>query len=459
MLDLGTKEATLAAMNRSGIALAIVVCLLFPLNALAQTAAAQPASPLTIRLGNADFRFGGFLDAELFVRSTNVGSGLATTFGTIPFEHTPQGNLSETRLTAQQSRANLLVTTTLGNAAVKGFFEVDFLGSGPGNAFVYSNSHTVRLRHAWGQYARGRYEFIAGQVWTLLTPNRNGLSPVSADVVLSQDLDANLQLGLVWARQNQFRFVMHPSKTIAAGVSIENPQPFVGSAVVLPDSFPAVEVDAGSTPGAPSPYPDIIGKVAFDPEMGSLHQHFEAAVVVRGFRTYAPGTNTSFSTTGSGVSVGAVIEPVKNLVLIGNGFWSSGGGRYMIGQAPDFMVKADGSPSTIGSMSALGGVEAQVRPMTMVFGYFGTVRIDQNIASDNGTPIGYGIQDSTAANRSIDETTVGVNHALIREAGHGALHLIFQYSYVTRTPWSVPSGTPSSANAHMFFAAVRYILP
>jgi len=54
---------------------------------------------------------------------------------------------------------------------------------------------------------------------------------------------------------------------------------------------------------------------------------------------------------------------------------------------------------------------------------------------------------------------VGFNHALIREAGHGALHLIVQYSYVTRTPWSVPSGTPSSANAHMFFVAVRYVLP
>ena len=382
---------------------------------------------MAIHLGNADFLIGGFLDAAAVVRSTNVGSGPATTFGTIPFDNTPQGNLSETRLTAQSSRVNLLVTTNVGSAAVKGFFEIDFLGAGPGNAFVYSNSHTPRVRHAWAQYARGGFEFTAGQTWTLLTLNRNGLSPVSADVVFSQNLDPNLQLGLVWARQNQFRFVAHPSKTFAAGVSIENPQPFIGSAVVLPASFPANEVDTGSTPGAPSPYPDIIGKVAFDPQTGKTHQHVEAAVVVRGFRTYDPASNASFSSTGSGVSLGAVIEAVKDVRLIGNGFWSSGGGRYMIGQAPDFMVNADVSPTTIGSTSALGGIEAQVKPLTMVFGYYGTVRIDQEVATDGGISIGYGMPGSTAANRAIDETTVGVNHAFFREAGRGAMHLIVQY--------------------------------
>jgi hypothetical protein len=445
--------------------IAVALCVLSPLCASAQTQTPAPApstpppSPLTIRLGDADFLIGGFIDATAYVRSTNVGSGPATTFGTIPFSNTPQGNLQETRLTAQSSRVNLLVTTKVGSADVKGFLEVDFLGSGPGNAFVYANSHTLRLRHAWAQYARGGFEFTAGQTWTLLTLNRNGLSPVSADVIVSQNLDPNNQLGLVWARQSQFRFVAHPSKTVAAGVSIENPQPFIGSAVVLPASFPASEVDAGSTPGAPSPYPDIIGKVAFDPQTGKTHQHIEVAGIVRGFRTYSPASNTSFSTTGGGVSLGAVIEPVKNVRLIGTAFWSSGGGRYMIGQAPDFMVNSDGSPSTIGSTSALGGVEAQVTPPTMLFGYYGTVRIDQNVAADDGDPIGYGIPGSTAANRTIDETTVGVNHAFFREARYGSMLLIAQYSYLTRTPWSVPEGTPSSAHVHMVYVAVRYVLP
>jgi hypothetical protein len=185
----------------------------------------------------------------------------------------------------------------------------------------------------------------------------------------------------------------------------------------------------------------------------------EAAVIVRGFRTYNPASNTSSSATGSGVSFGAVIDPGKSMRLIGTTFLSSGGGRYMIGTAPDFMVNADGSPSTIGSTSGMVGVEAQVKPRTMLFGYYGTVRIDQKVAMDGADSIGYGTPGSTAANRAIDETTVGANHAFFREAGVGALHLIVQYSYVKRTPWSVPAGTPADAHVHMFYVAVRYVLP
>ena len=423
--------------------------------------AGQPptTSPLTIRLGDAEFLIGGFIDAVGVVRSTNVGSGLATTFSTIPFDNTPQGHLHETRLTAQSSRLNLLITTPVGAASMKAFLEIDFLGAGPSNAFVTTNAHTPRMRHGWAQYNRKAFEFTGGQTWSLLTPNRRGISPVSADVVFTQNLDPNLQLGLVWARQNQFRFVVHPSKAFAAGVSVENAQPFVGAAVDLPQSFPAGQVDAGSTTGAPSPYPDLVGKIAFDPETGNTRQHVEAAVLIRGYKTYSPVEDRSFSATGVGFSVTGVVEPIKGLSVIGTTLISDGGGRYMIGQAPDFMVNADGSPSTIGSSSFLGGVEWQVEPPTMLFGYYGTVRIDQNVASDGGIPIGYGVPGSTAANRSIDETTAGVNHAFFREARYGAMHLIGQYSYVTRTPWSVPEGTPLSAHVHMFYVAVRFVLP
>jgi hypothetical protein len=432
-----------------------------PVSAFAQdttSAQTRATSPLTIHLGDADFLIGGFIDAGAVVRSTNVGSGMATTFSTIPFENTPQGHLHETRLSSQSTRLNLLITTRAGGGAVRSFLEIDFLGAGPSNAFVTTNAHTPRMRHAWVQYSRGTFEFTGGQAWSLLTPNRNGISPVSGDVVFSQNFDPNLQLGLVWARQTQFRIVAHPSKTIAAGISVENGQPFIG-AVDLPASFPAAEVDSGNTPGAPSPYPDIIGKIAFDPQTGTTHQHVEAAVLVRGYRTYSPTADRTFSATGSGFSVTGVFEPVKGVHVIGTTLVSDGGGRYMIGQAPDFMVNADGSITTIGSTSGMVGVEAQIRPPTMVFGYYGTVRIDQEVSTDGNTPIGYGVAGDTGANRSIDETTAGVNHAFFRNPNYGALHLILQYSYVARTPWSVPEGTPSSAHAHVFYVAARYVIP
>jgi hypothetical protein len=433
-----------------------------PAHAPAQAAPAQqppPASPLAIHLGDADFLIGGFIDALAYSRSTNVGSGPATTFATIPFGNTVAGHLRETRFSAQTSRANLLITTRVGGAAVRSFLEIDFLGAGAGNAFVTANSHTPRMRHAWAQYTRGKFDFTGGQAWTLLMPNRNGLSPASADVVPTQGLDANLHAGLVWARQMQFRFVAHPTKAFAAGVSLENPQPFVGGAVVLPAAFPAPEVDAGANPGAPSPYPDVIGKVAFDPQTGKTHQHVEAAVLMRGYRTYNPATDTHYSATGTGFSVGGVFEPLPNVRVIGTTLVSDGGGRYMIGLAPDFIVRPDASLATVGSTSGLVGVEAQVKPPTMLFGYFGTVRIDQEVGTDAGKPYGYGIAGATAANKSIGETTVGFNHAFFREPRYGSLQLIVQYSYVTRTPWSVPEGTPSSAHVHMLYVTARYVIP
>src|SRR6185436_4706874 len=99
-----------------------------------------PPSPLTIRLGDADFLIGGFLDAGVVVRSTSTGAVLPTPFLSIPFSNTPQGNLHETRLSAQNSRVNLLITSKVGSAAVRAFLEIDFLGAGPANAFVTANS-------------------------------------------------------------------------------------------------------------------------------------------------------------------------------------------------------------------------------------------------------------------------------------------------------------------------------
>src|SRR4051812_24292007 len=455
-------------MRISSAAAVAILCALLPLSTFAQTAPPSaptpaatppPTSPLTIHLGDADFLIGGFIDAGAIMRSTNVASGPATTFLSIPMGNTPQGHLRETRFSAQSTRLNLLITTKVGSAAVKGFFEIDFLGNDAGNVFVTTNAHTPRLRHGWAQYSRGKFDFTGGQAWTLLTPNRNGLSPLSGDVIFSQNFDPNLQLGLVWARQAQFRFVAHPTKTFAAGVSIENPQPFIGTAVVLPASFPAVEVDTGSTPGAPSPYPDVIGKVAFDPQTGKTHQHLEAAFLVRSYRTYGPTADQTFSATGSGLSASGVFELVKGISVIGTTMVSDGGGRYMIGQAPDFIVNADASITTVGSTSGMVRVEAQVKPPTMVFGYYGTVRVDQVLASDAGKPIGYGVPGATNANRRIDETTAGFNHAFFRDPPYGTMQLIVQYSYVKRTPWSVPEGTPTDTHAHVVYVAARYVIP
>jgi hypothetical protein len=460
-VDFPTHDRPRASWRRTSILLCpLSLVLLATAPAVSAQTPAPPASPLAIKIGDADFLIGGFADATAIVRSTNVGSGIGTSFNTIPFGNTPQGNLSETRLTAQNSRLSLQATSMVGHAAVKGYVEADFLGAGPANAFVTSNANTFRMRLYWVQVITGRFEFLGGQSWSFLTPNRNGLSPAPADVFFSQNMDTNYQVGLTWARQTQFRFIAHPSKTFAAGVSIENPQQYVGAAVVLPASFAASEVDAGANASAPNPYPDVIGKIAFDPQTGKTHQHVEVAGLVRGFKTFDNASGTAYSQTGRGASVNVNLEPLKGVHLVGTTFFSSGGGRYIFGLGPDFIVNTDGRPTLVTASSAIGGAEVQAGARTLLFGYYGTANYGREVAMDtNGRPIGYGIPGSAAANHTIDETTLGFNQTFFREPRLGALQLIVQYSHVTRTPWSVPAGAPADAATHMVYVNVRYVLP
>ena len=66
------------------------------------------------------------MDATSITRSTNHGSGIGTSFGTIPFDNTPQGNLSETRFSTQNSRLTLQATSKVGARASKATWKPTF---------------------------------------------------------------------------------------------------------------------------------------------------------------------------------------------------------------------------------------------------------------------------------------------------------------------------------------------
>jgi hypothetical protein len=439
-----------------------------------QPAAPPATSPLAVHVGDADFLIGGFMDLTSITRSTATGNGISTNFSNFPFSTTatgapnPNANLGETRFSAQNSRISLQATSKVGTASLKGYVEVDFLGNTAQNLNVTSNSNGLRMRLYWVQYQQGKFEFLAGQSWSFLVPNRNGLSPMPGDLFYSQDVDTNYQMGLTWQRVPGVRFIAHATDAVAVGVALENPEQYVGGAVVLPKAFPAFEVDTGagsslvgSASATPNLYPDITAKLALDPKTGSTHQHIDVAVLVRGFKTYNPTTNASSSTTGSGESVNAVIEPVRGLRLIATNFFSKGGGR-MIGNTgtPDFIVNPDFSMSLVKSWSGIYGAEVTAKN-TLLYGYYSVDRIDQNatLDADGKTPIGYGITGSQAANHKIDEVTVGLTQTFFRDPKIGGMQLMIQYSNLKRTPFSVPAGTPADAKLNMFYVNVRYLLP
>jgi hypothetical protein len=449
-------------------------------SAMAQSSpdGAQPAttttSPLAIHVGDADLLIGGFMDATAIMRSTNTGNGIGTNFSNVPFTTTatgapnPAGNLSETRFSTQNSRLSLQATSKVGSASLKGYIEADFLGNTAQNLNVTSNSNTLRMRLYWGQYQLGKFEFLAGQSWSMLTPNRNGLSPMPGDLFYSQDVDTNYQMGLTWGRTTQFRFIAHATDTLTAGVSLENPQQYTGGAVVLPSGFTAAEVDTGSGSSAvgsssptPNVYPDIIGKIAFDPKTGKTHQHIDAAVLVSGFKTFNPATSATSTDTGTGESINVVLEPIRNLRLIAANFFSKGGGRYIANtNIPDFIVNPDFSLTPVDSWSGIYGAEVTAK-QTLLYGYYSIAKVDRTVTVDaNGTtPIGYGINGSQTANHKIQEATVGITQTFFRDPKAGAMQLMVQFSNVQRTPFSVPVNTPSDAKVNMLYVNVRYVLP
>lgn len=427
--------------------------------------AASQSRPIPLKIGRASLTPFGFVDATAVFRTRNLGSGIGAAFGSLPFSNSVEGRLPEVRLSAQNSRFGLQYDSEFERNHVRGYMETDFLGVQAGNAFVTSNSDSLRLRLYWADLTRGKFEFLAGQSWSLLTPGRNGISPEPSQLFYTQNMDTNYQVGLTWARQLQFRFVYHATPHIAAAVSLENPEQYVGSPVALPAGFDASQVSTGARTSTPNPFPDVIGKVAFDGDPGGHHVHAELAGLFSSFKTYSSSLDRTLPADGGGISVNANYDLSRNFRLFGTSFYSSGGGRYLDGLAPDFVVRPDGRASPVRSEAGIGGFEFHAAPRTMLFGYYGGMFVGRNYSAVAGTGgssayVGYGFPGASPdANRSIQEATFGVIRTFWKNQYYGALQLITQYSYLTRAPWYVPAGNPRHASLSEAYADIRYVIP
>ena len=433
-------------------------------------------SPLSFKIGGAQFTPGGFMDFTSIFRTTNTGNPGGTNFFAIPFSNTVGGHLTETRFTATNSRISLKATEKFGKNDVTGYYEIDFLGNDAANVFVTSNSHTLRQRLYWVDLKRDKFEFLAGQSWSWLTPNRVGVSPIPSDVFFSQNMDFNYQVGLTWTRAPQVRFVYHPNDNWALGVAMENPQQFVGvGETIFPFAFNAqlgTQFDAANNPGTPNLHPDIIPKIAFDKDFNGRHFHIEAAGLLTSARStnLVAGNFVKHTKEGGGFEAAINYELVKNFRLVANGFYSNGGGRYIFGQAPDVVVApnaagTDVSLSLVHSGSGIGGFEWQATPKAAFYGYYGGVYAQRNAFIDTTNPVpgrfaGFGGPNSpNSANRAIQEGTLGWIHTFWKNPQYGAVQLITQASYLTRAPWFVPNGAPKNAHLVMGWVDIRYVLP
>jgi hypothetical protein len=451
---------------------------------------AEEVSPLQIRIGSAYIIPVGFMDFTSEWRSRDGGSGIGTNFGSIPIGTSLQpfaAHLSEFRFSMQNSRIGFRVDAMVKGAHVMGYMESDYLGNNPGNVAVSSNSNTLRSRLYWVDVQKAKWEVLGGQTWSLITPGRTGISPLPGNLFFTQNIDVNYQLGLVWGRIPELRFVLHPTNKTAFAVALDSPEQYTGGSagggtIIYPagfSSFAGSQLNTGgSTLTVPNLAPDVIAKFAFDP---SSKLHLELGGLERQFKVWIPSTMTTFTKTGGGGFVNLNVQLFPGFRLLTNNFWNDGGGRYIFGQVPDLIVRNDGSLSPIKSGSTVSGFEF-THKNSFLYAYYGGVYVQKNATFDvNGTtPIGYGVLPATLTpttfgntvaanqNRAIQEVTFGFNQTLWRDAKYGALNFMGQYSFLRRNPWVIPSTPPGAspvlsedreAHLHMVFLNLRYTLP
>jgi Skp family chaperone for outer membrane proteins len=335
------------------------------------------ANPTTLHYKGITITPGGFAAGETVYRTKATGGDIPTAFNAIPYEGADAYQLSEFFGSARQSRVTMMAEGKTSWGTLRGYYEADWLGTGITSNNNQSNSYVLRQRVIWAQAeTNNHWAFTGGQLWSLATEDKKGISNLSGDIMTPQTIDPNYVAGFVWARQYGFRVTKTFPKA-AFGFAAENPQllytaslagnePYavLGSAgtnggnynAAISTCTPAtsivnytnqVETDsAGNTLNVAVPVyktlngcadiatlsfnqaPDVIVKAAFDPGWG----HYEIFGIA-GFahETIYPGETTNGNLYGglTDVATGTAVAPTlttagfhNNSIVLG-GFGAS----------------------------------------------------------------------------------------------------------------------------------------
>jgi hypothetical protein len=442
-----------------------------PATSAANPCESENASPTFLRLGNTCLIPIGFMDATAVFRDKNAGSSIGSNFGGVPYNNTVNGRLSEFRFSPQNSRIGFRFDGDWKGTHFIGYNEFDFLGTSGSNAITVTNGAFVpRLRLFWVDLRKGSWEVLGGQSWSMLTPNRVGISPLPGNIFFSQTIDVNYMAGLTWTRQPGFRVLYHGAgEKYTLGFAAENPDQYIGGSaggagITLPAALTGLagtQLDAANEVlAAPTLHPDFIAKIAFDP---TPRFHGEVTGILRSFKIVNPNNLTAghYDTkTGGGIQVGINGEIVKGLRLISTNYWSDGGGRYLFGQAPDVIVRADSTLSLVHAGGTVDGFEARIKNL-LLYSYYGGIYISRNVAiDDGGKPVGFGFTGSpNSQNRNIQEITFGFNQTIWSNPRYGAVNAMGQYEWLSRVPWFVAVASPKGTHDNTIYFNLRYTLP
>jgi hypothetical protein len=335
-------------------------------------------SPAVLHYKGIGITPGGYTAGETIYRTKATGGDIPTAFSALPYEGADAYSLGEFYGSARQSRVSLLAEGKTSWGTLRGYWEADWLGTGITSNNNQSNSYVLRQRVIWGSAETNSHLKIAGgQMWSLATEDKKGISNDSGDILTPQTIDPNYVTGFVWTRQYGVR-VVKSFNHVAFGLSVENPQ-VLYSASIAGNTPYAVLGSAGNNGGnynaavsasVPTTYiqnytnqketdsagnvidvsvpvyntiyantnianlsfnqmPDFIGKIAFDPGWG----HFEIIGIGRSaHETVYPGVTTNSTKYGGikDIATGApVVAASTTAGYYGNSIALGGGGASL----------------------------------------------------------------------------------------------------------------------------------
>jgi hypothetical protein len=471
------------------IAFAVVTLGVTALSAQAQDSTTTSSGSASIAYKGITLTPVGFFTLDALWRQRNETADIGSSFNAIPFDHTTNGQLSEFRASARQSRIGLLAQGKLDQTMLSGYVEADFLSAGVTSNSNESDSYTLRIRQFFGQAAFGNgFTIDAGQMWSLITPSKSGVLPRTEYVPAT--VDAQFSVGYNWARQAGLRISQKVNDVVSIAAALEEPQMTYAARNAPPDVV--IGNAGGSLLNPTANYstdfaPDVIGKIAFDP---SGLGHFEVKAVGSAFRDRIVdpdgtngGTRTS-RTYGGGIGAAALLTPMKLFDLGLNAMWGRGIGRYGTSQLPDVTVKSDGTIAPVEAVQALLTLEIHATLKLDVYGYSGVEYADRTAdVNASGVGVGYGspllsnagcdaeyaptgpyspgaaggATPCNADTRSLYQGNLGFWYRFYR-GDAGTFQWGAQYSHTVRNTW-VGAGYEPKATENMGFTAVRYYLP
>lgn len=281
-----------------------------------------------ITVGDTTVRVGGFVDTDLHVTHKSDGtiasSSIARDFyipGATPIGGDEQ---TTTDFTAEASRLFVSAERKAGDKTVKGYIEMDFLGSFQGNERV-SNSFSPRLRRAFLSYGN----WLIGQEWS--TFQNTSAIPESASFLVLSD-------GMVFVRQPQIRYTLGNFQ-----FALEN-----GDTTVTDVTGGRIEADSNMVP-------DIVARYNMKGEYGNV----SIAALGRQLRAEMPGLEET--TYGYAVSFSGRVKAGGRDDIRFNVVGGEGAGRY-VGLNAINSVAIDPMTGDFEAIPAIGGLVAWRHP-------------------------------------------------------------------------------------------------